>query len=97
MKYGSLSRVTVGEGLVPHVEPSFFRFTADTEITQDEAHSDGYEGQCGVMRRNLSRKRLKVSSGSTWTLTITRFFYPDCTFTIWSRPWQVITCVTIAS
>ena len=40
MKYGGLSRVSVGEGLVPHVEPSFFWFT-DVEITQDDAHSVG--------------------------------------------------------
>ena len=32
----------------------------------------GYEGQCGVMRRNLSRKRIKVSSGSKWTYMITK-------------------------
>ena len=57
----------------------------------------GYEGQCGVMRRTLSRKRLKESSSSRWTSTITGFFCPDCMFTTWSRSWQVMTCVTIAS
>ena len=50
-----------------------------------------------MMRRNLSRKRLKVSSGSKWTLTVTRFLRPNYTFTVWSRPWHVILCVTIAS
>ena len=40
MKYGGLSRVSVGEGLVPHVESSFFWFT-DVEITEDDAHSVG--------------------------------------------------------
>ena len=52
----------------------------------------GYGSQCGLMRRNLSRKRLKESSGSRWTLTITRFFCPDCMFTMWSRPWRIIMC-----
>ena len=33
----------------------------------------GYGGQCGATRRNLSRKRLRVSSGSKWTFTITIF------------------------
>ena len=40
MKHGCLSRVTVGVGLVPHVEPSFFWFT-EIEITQDDAQSVG--------------------------------------------------------
>ena len=40
MKHCSLSRVTIGECLVPHVESSFFWFT-DVEITQDNAHSIG--------------------------------------------------------
>ena len=38
MKQGGLSRVTVGEGVVPHIEPSFFRFR-DIKIIQDDAHS----------------------------------------------------------
>ena len=37
---GSLSRVTVGEGLVPHVESCFFWFT-DVEITQNNSHGVG--------------------------------------------------------
>ena len=50
-----------------------------------------------VKRRSLSRRRLKVSSGSKWTLTTTRFRHPDRMLTMWSRPWQVTTCVTTAS
>ena len=39
-KQGGLSRITVGEGLVPHIEPSFFRLT-DIRITQGGAHTVG--------------------------------------------------------
>ena len=38
----------------------------------------GYAGRCGWIRRNLPRNCLKVSSGSKWTLTITRLCRPDC-------------------
>ena len=57
MNHGGLSRVTVGERLVPHIEPFFW-------TPRMVPTALGYEGQCGVMRRNLSSKRLKVSSGS---------------------------------
>ena len=36
MKQNGLSRVTVGESLVPHIEPSFFWFT-EIKITHDDA------------------------------------------------------------
>ena len=47
-KNSGLSHVTFSEGLVSHVEPSFFRLTV-VEITQDDAHSVGVSGP---MRRN---------------------------------------------
>ena len=40
MEHGSLSRVAIGECLVPHVKSSFFRIT-DVEVTQDNAHRVG--------------------------------------------------------
>ena len=59
--------------------------------------ASGLCGQCGVVRRSVPRRLLKVSSGSKWTMTKTRFRHPDRVFTIWSRPWQVTSCVTTAS
>ena len=50
-----------------------------------------------MMRHSLGRNLLKDSSGSHWTLTTTKLRHPDRTFTILSRPWQVITCVATAS
>ena len=40
MKHGSLACITVGEGLVPYVESSFFWFT-DVKVTQDDTQSIG--------------------------------------------------------
>ena len=57
----------------------------------------GHVGQCGWIRRNLPRNCLKESSGSKWTLTKTKLCRPDWMLTRWSRPWQVIKCVTRAS
>ena len=70
MKDGGLSRVTVGEGLVPHVESSFFWFT-DVEITQDDAHT------VGIQRPMRSDGKLwfEVDVDNHETLS------PNCTFT----------------
>ena len=38
MKEGSLSRITVGEGLIPNIEPSFL-WLANIEVSHD--HSNG--------------------------------------------------------
>ena len=94
MNLSGFLHVTVGDGLIPSIEPSFF-WLREIKINHDASHSVGIR-KLIMMGRNLSRERLRVSSGSKRTLTITNFFRPDCTFTIWSRPWQVITCVTTA-
>ena len=72
MEQGSLFRVTVGECLIPHIEYSFLWF-ANIEITNDYADGVRIQRPVRVMRRNLSRKRLRVSSGSKWTLKTTHF------------------------
>ena len=59
VKHGSLSRVTIGECLVPHVEPSFFWFT-DIEVTQNNANSIGRHHQ--LLLRRLQRGRCSVPS-----------------------------------
>ena len=62
MKHCGLSRVTVGEGLVPNVKPSFFWFT-DIEITQDDAHSVGIRRP---MWSDETQSVTQLSQGKFW-------------------------------
>ena len=76
-KKGSLPRITICEGLVPDAESSILRF-AKVDVPNDNAK----RSQCGVIRRSLSHRLLKVSTGSKWTLTTTKTQSPDCMVTM---------------
>ena len=64
MKHCSLSRVVIGE--CPSWESQMLKSPKMMPTPL------GYASQCGRIRRSLPRNCLKVSSGSKWTLTITR-------------------------
>ena len=69
MEKRNLSRITVSEGLIPRVESSFL-WLASIEVSRDHAIGFRVEcGHCGVKSRHLSRKFLRVNTGSKKILT----------------------------
>ena len=80
MKYGSLSPVTVGEGLVLHVESPFFWFTI-VEVTQDDAHSVGIRRPMRIdetqpcTKLSLGKLRFEVDVDNDETLSPRLYFH----------------------
>ena len=73
-----ISRSFLGEGLIPNIELWLENF----EVHLNHTNGVRVERQCGVMSRSVSRRLVRVRSGSKRTLTARRLRSPDCMFKI---------------